>query len=126
MLRFMAGGTDEYRLYDPRIFVILREWLAAMEADPDRDPETILAEADRIHARLEEYLRLSRFAADWTVIRKNCRDPGHLRRQFHVWFDGLKTLKTGSPSEPFRLSIGSHVRRPEGTYRSYGIGRFHE
>ena len=47
MLRFMTGGTDEYRLYDPRIFVILQEWLAGMEADPDRDPETILDGADR-------------------------------------------------------------------------------
>ncbi|MBA4421555.1 MAG: hypothetical protein C0390_00485 [Syntrophus sp. (in: bacteria)] len=93
MLRFLAGGTDEYRLYDPRIFMILKEWLAAMEGDPDRDPEVILSGARRIHALLEEYLRLSRFAADWTVIRKNCRDAGHLRRQFHVWFDGLKTLK---------------------------------
>jgi hypothetical protein len=93
MLRFLTGGTDEYRLYDPRIFVILREWLAAMETDPDKEPETILGAANRIHARLEEYLRLSRFATDWTVIRKNCRDAGHLRRQFHVWFDGLKTLK---------------------------------
>jgi hypothetical protein len=73
--------------------VILKEWLAAMEADPDRDPGTILNGANRIHVRLDEYLRLSRFAADWTVIRKNCRDEGHLRRQFHVWFDGLKTLK---------------------------------
>ena len=26
-------------------------------------------------------------------MRKNCADPDHLRRQFHVWFDGLKTLK---------------------------------
>ena len=93
MLRFLIGGTDEYRLYDPRIFVILKEWLAAMEADPDRDPETILNGAKCIHTRLEEYLRLSRFATDWTVIRKNCRAAGQLRRQFHVWFDGLKTLK---------------------------------
>ncbi len=93
MLRFLTGGTYEYRLYDPRIFVILKEWLAMMEADPDRDSGVILNGANRIHARLDEYLRLSRFAADWTVIRKNCRDAGHLRRQFHVWFDGLKTLK---------------------------------
>ena len=26
VLRFMTGGTDEYRLYDSRIFAILREW----------------------------------------------------------------------------------------------------
>jgi hypothetical protein len=93
MLRFLTGGMDEYRLYDPRIFVILKEWLAVMEADPDRDAGTILNGAKRIHVCLDEYLRLSRFAADWTVIRKNCRDAGHLQRQFHVWFDGLKTLK---------------------------------
>ena len=93
VFRFMTGGTDEYRLYDPRTFVILKEWLAAMEADPDRDPEAILIGARSIHSLLEEYLRLSRFAADWSVIRKNCSDAGHLRRQFHVWFDGLKTLK---------------------------------
>jgi hypothetical protein len=107
VVRFLAGGTDEYRLYDPRVFVILKEWLAAMETDPDRAPETILCRADHIHARLGEYLRLSRFVEDWTVIRRNSRDAGHLRRQFHVWFDGLKTLKlvhhlsrSGFPSVP--------------------------
>jgi hypothetical protein len=93
MLRFMTGGTDEYRLYDPRIFVILRDWLKVVEASPDRDCEAILAEARHIHVRLEEYLRMSRFAEDWRTIRNNCNEPVQLRRQFHVWFDGLKTLR---------------------------------
>ncbi len=93
MLRHMAGGTDEYRLYDPRIFVIIREWLAGMEADPDRDPRIILADARRIHPHLVEYLRLSRLEADWQNIRRNSHNPQHLRLQFHVWFDGLKTLR---------------------------------
>ena len=93
MLRFMAGETDEYRLYDPRIFGILREWLAGMEADPERDAEAILTAARKIHPGLRAYLDRSRFAADWAVIRQNCPDAGHLRRQFHVWFDGLKTLR---------------------------------
>ncbi|MEK6535685.1 MAG: hypothetical protein AABZ40_08565 [Thermodesulfobacteriota bacterium] len=93
MLRFMNGGTDEYRLHDSRIFAILREWLAGMEADPDRGTEAILAAAREIHLDLKAYLDLSRFAIDWPVIRRNCPDPEHLRRQFHVWFDGLKTLR---------------------------------
>ena len=58
-----------------------------------RDPETILKEAGQIHPDVEGYLRQSRFAAAWAVIRKNSRDEGQLRRQFHGWFDGLKTLK---------------------------------
>ena len=93
VIRFLIGRTDEYRLYDPRIYEILREWLVSMEAAPDRDPKIILTGAGRIHARLEEYLRVSRFAADWLVIRQNSRGPGQLRRQFQVWFDGLKTLR---------------------------------
>jgi hypothetical protein len=93
MLRFMNGGMDEYRLYDSQIFAILREWLSGMEADPDRGSEAILAAARKIHSGLRAYLDLSRFAIDWPVIRRNCPDAEHLRRQFHVWFDGLKTLR---------------------------------
>ncbi|MBU1745979.1 MAG: hypothetical protein KJ649_13940 [Proteobacteria bacterium] len=93
MLRFMNGGTDEYRLYDSRIFAIIREWLSGMEADPDRGTEAILAAAREIHPDLKAYLDLSRFATDWPVIRRNCPDAVHLRRQFHVWFDGLKTMR---------------------------------
>jgi hypothetical protein len=93
VLRFMIGGADEYRLYDPRIFGILREWLAGMEANPDRGSEAILTAARKIHPDLKAYLDLSRFAIDWPVIRRNCADAEHLRRQFHVWFDGLKTLR---------------------------------
>ena len=93
MLRFMNGETDEYRLHDSRIFAILREWLSGMEAAPDRDSEAILADAQKIHPELKEYLELSRFETDWPVIRRNCPDAEHLRRQFHVWFDGLKTLR---------------------------------
>lgn len=93
MIRFLSGGTDEYRLYDPRIFDILESWLASMETAPDRDPGAILAAAGRIHPELEVYLRACRFTESWHLIRKNSGDPGQLRRQFHVWFDGLKTLR---------------------------------
>jgi hypothetical protein len=93
MLSFMNGGTDQYRLYDSRIFVILREWLSGMETDPDRDSEAVLAAARKIHPELRAYLDHSRFAIDWAVIHRNCKDAEHLRRQFHVWFNGLKTLR---------------------------------
>ncbi|MHB8769727.1 MAG: glycosyltransferase [Syntrophales bacterium] len=93
MRRFIAGGSDEYRIYAPPIFIILREWIAAFAAAPDRDGEAILAEAGAVHGRLAEYLRLCRFSDDWRHIRDNCRDPRQLRRQFHLWFDGLRTLR---------------------------------
>lgn len=93
MTQFMSGEDEVYRLHDPRITVILRDWLAAVDDGPDRGPEEILADARKIHPALGEYLDLSGFAIDWPVIRRNCPDPAHLRRHFHVWFDGLKTLR---------------------------------
>ena len=124
MLRFLTGGTDEYRLYDPRIFVILKEWLAAMEADPDRDPETILdgarpyscasrgvSPAESICSGLDRHQEeLPRCRTSPAAI------PCLVRR--------IEDLETGSSSQPFRLSIGSHVRRPEGTDRSPGSAAF--
>ncbi len=92
MLQFMAGHEDEC-LYHPQSFRILREWLAAVEADPMRDADDILAPAGGIHPGLEEYLRRGGFGEAWRSIRKNGRDAVQLRRQFHVWFDGLKTLR---------------------------------
>jgi hypothetical protein len=93
MIRFMDCGEDQYRIHDPQVFDILREWLRGMTTDPDRDQDAILIAARRTHFLLEEYLRMSRFDRDWKVIRRNSRDCSHLLRQFHFWFDGLKTLK---------------------------------
>ncbi len=93
MLYFLEEGKDEYLIYNPDIFNILREWLAEMGSDPDRSAEAIMKTARNIHPLLHEYLAVERFPGNWEVIRQNCADAAHLRRQFHVWFDGLKTLK---------------------------------
>jgi hypothetical protein len=93
MQRFMTGRADEYRIHHPEGFKILREWLTLMRQRPDSDTRALLNEARRIHVCLEEYLRLCRFDTVWRLIQRNCDDPVQLRRQFHVWFDGLKTLR---------------------------------
>lgn len=93
VIRHMSGELDEYRLYDSAIFLILKKWIELMSDDPLRRPEAILAEARHIHSGLEEYLISIRFAAAWRSIQNNSQDPAQLRRQFHVWFDGLKTLR---------------------------------
>jgi glycosyltransferase involved in cell wall biosynthesis len=93
IIRHMSGQTDEYRLYDYRIFKILRKWLALMDANPCRKPTYILEEAYLVHPGLQEYLLDARFETAWTAIQVHSRHPGQLRLQFPIWFDGLKTLK---------------------------------
>ena len=93
MIRLISGETDQYRLYHTDTLTILRDWLAEMDADPCRDSGQILEAARKIHPGLKGYLDLSRFPIDWPLICRNCPDAEHLRHQFHVWFDGLKTLR---------------------------------
>jgi hypothetical protein len=108
---FLAEGKDEYIIHNPDIFMIMREWLAEMASAPERSAEALMDAAENIHPLLREYLEISRFPANWRVIRQNCADVDHLRRQFHVWFDGLKTLKlvhhlAGSLYPPVDMFIG--------------------
>lgn len=93
--RFLDGKRyeEEYRLYDPTIFVVLAEWLQLMNERLIRDGEEILMKSERIHPRLRTFLQDNGFTSVWSRICGNARDEKTLARQFHGWFDGFKTLK---------------------------------
>jgi hypothetical protein len=93
MLKVTGGAEGEWRLHDPRIFTLLGQWLAAVNERPDREAAEMVAVAMKIHPGLAAYLEQNRFDAAWHNIRRNCPDESHLVRGFHVWFDGLKTLR---------------------------------
>jgi hypothetical protein len=93
MQRSALEGAADYRVHHPAIFAILAAWVTAMVADPDREPEAILATAHRIHPSLADFLQQNRFADSWERIRHHARNGQQLRRQFHIWFDGLRTLR---------------------------------
>ncbi len=93
MIRSLAGDHDGSRLYHPRIFLILAQWLAAVAGDPDRSGSLICAEAAGIHQTLSDFLSARAFPDTWEKIRRNSRNVAFLNRQFHAWFDGFLTLK---------------------------------
>ena len=93
IINHLSGQTDGTLFYDFRIFSILKKWLTFLEGDPRCKPACLLAEAHHIHPSLEEYLLSARFDVVWRTIQRNASDPNQLRMQFHIWFDGLKTLK---------------------------------
>lgn len=93
MIRFLEGRRNEYLLYDPEVFRILKHWLETMAGGGRQEAQAILAVAARIHPLLRSFLELNRFQEVWPRIRRNHREPDALVRQFHVWFDGFKTMK---------------------------------
>jgi hypothetical protein len=92
--RFLAGvHKEEYLLYDPKIFVILADWLQLMKNQFICGDDEILIKTERIHPMLKSFLIDCDFAAVWSKICRNAKDEKTLTRQFNDWFDGFKTLK---------------------------------
>jgi hypothetical protein len=92
--RFLAGDqTEEYLLYDPKIFLILAAWLQLMKDELICDGDEILIKTERIHPMLKSFLIDCGFLAIWPKICRNAKDEKTLNRQFNDWFDGFKTLK---------------------------------
>jgi hypothetical protein len=93
VIRFLEGKQNEYLLYDPKVFLILRLWLETMMCSGRQETQAILAMAARIHPLLASFLEINHFHQAWPRIQRNHREPDALRKQFHVWFDGFKTMK---------------------------------
>lgn len=91
--KIVAGADQEQRLYDPRIFIILKEWIALMKQCFDRSENQILAKAQDIDPGLGLFLVDRGFLSVWPKIRSNLKDQKNYERQFHSWFDGFETLK---------------------------------
>ncbi|HOT50179.1 MAG TPA: glycosyltransferase family 2 protein [Candidatus Hydrogenedentes bacterium] len=87
--RHLAGMEDEYRLYDPRGYLFLRDWLLGVESRPDAGPDVLLADAGPLRA----FLEARRFADIWPRLQANSRDARQALWQFHRWFDGFSTIK---------------------------------
>lgn len=91
--RFLKATHDEYRVYHPKSYGILKEWLALVERHADADAEWLLKDAEGIDSALSEFLDEQEFRVVWRRLQEHARDTSALIRQFHRWFDGFKTLK---------------------------------
>jgi glycosyltransferase involved in cell wall biosynthesis len=91
--RLLAGEKGSILFYRKECFQILRDWLSLMEESWHRDGEEISHRSAHISPRLTDYLKEIHFSATWAKIQKNFPSLPTLRKGFHDWFDGLKTLR---------------------------------
>ncbi len=91
--RFIEDGQNEYVLYDPRIFFLLRSWLRAVGKHPGENGTSLLSRAGDIHPGLEGFLRERGFPGAWAKIGENAKSERQRLSQFHGWFDGFETFK---------------------------------
>ena len=84
------GGQTFYR---PDCFHILGRWLTATGEGTEGSAADLPARAAEISPHLASYLEEASFAGAWERLRDNHVHGEPLRRAFHGWFDGLRTMK---------------------------------
>lgn len=91
--RFLSKKQNEYLLYDPKTFMILKEWIKVFISDKIPTEDLLLASAKEIDFRLYEFLTQQKFQEDWKKILANSKTIEQINRQKKNWFDGFRTLK---------------------------------
>jgi hypothetical protein len=91
--RSLRGDAGAITFYRTECFRLLGAWLGIVTRDPDRGAAALIAEATAVSPHLAEYLEQIGFAGVWKKLRANHKDAESLSSAFHVWFDGLKSMK---------------------------------
>ena len=91
--RYLKNSQNEYLVYNPKSFQILKEWLEFFNSDSVSDSEEILMEAEKISSHLYEFLVEQNFEESWDKILKNSDSTDEIRKQKIFWFDAFRTLK---------------------------------
>jgi hypothetical protein len=93
MARALGGEDDLTTAYDPRSYRILKTWLNSVTEGIDLPANTLMEKAQAIDPSLAAFLHAQAFPAAWPRIQSTHRKSEARLRQFHIWFDGFRTLK---------------------------------
>lgn len=91
--RFLSKIQNEYILYNPASFKILKSWLEVFNSPGNPELEYYLNSAREIHPALLRFLYYQNFEQDMANILKNSKTEEQLNIQKSRWFDGFITLK---------------------------------
>jgi len=91
--RFLKHLQNEYLLYSPASFCVLKKWLKIYHSKNEFIPSVVLESAKDVSKSLHEFLEANNFISDWGKILKNTKSVNQLNKQKIMWFDGFKTLK---------------------------------
>ena len=80
-------------LYHPECYQILRELLQLIKDSTTMNGKQLLDAAVIIHPELKRFLAQKRFRTHWDRITANHPASEARQAQFHVWFDGLRTIQ---------------------------------
>jgi hypothetical protein len=91
--RFLQKVQNEYLLYNPESFYILKQWLKIFNGEENFNSSEYLYESKKINIELYNFLIEQNFLNDWEKILLNSKTKDQIYKQKIRWFDGFRTLK---------------------------------
>ena len=93
MTQMLGENPSALLFYPAQAFEILAGLLARVRSNPDVESTQLINLAGNIAPELADFLERAKFAVVWSGIRNNHPEGTQRFKAFHVWFDGLKTLR---------------------------------
>lgn len=91
--RFLSESRNEYLLYDPESFIVLKKWNDLFLKEENKTVDYYLERGGEIHPSLKIFLELNLFVEQWQKILEGSKSSAQIQKQKILWFDGFKTLK---------------------------------
>ncbi len=91
--RFINKTRDEYLLYNPKSFIILKKWLKIFLSTVKYSVDDYISEAKKINECLHDFLNSNNFKNSFGKVLNNSSSETQFQKQKIRWFDGFKTLK---------------------------------
>lgn len=91
--RFLSQVRDEYLLYDPKSFTLLKSWLHHFETLNCFNLDEILNRIIKIDSELHKFLIDNKIELFWKKLCSQKLNDNQIRKQKYYWFDAFKTLK---------------------------------
>jgi hypothetical protein len=91
--RYLSNSRDEYLLYDPSSFVILKTWLEIFFDKTLTEYASLLKIANNINPSLLSFLNVQDFKRFINKVLLNTNNQNEIDKQKHYWFDAFRTLK---------------------------------
>ena len=88
-----ADGVPYAFLFHPECYAILRLLINSLSTLLLLEGKDILDAVNAIHPELKHFMKQKRFATHWDKIAANHHTIEARILQFHIWFDGLRTVQ---------------------------------
>ncbi len=91
--RYLSNSRDEYMLYDPKSFVVLKTWLQVFNDNSISNQIDLIRISQNIHPALSGFLSQQDFGNFINKVLLKNNNPNEIEKQKHFWFDAFRTLK---------------------------------